>query len=240
MAGDWIKMRVDLQTHPKVVRIMSETDSDKFRVIGGLHAVWAVFDAHSEDGVLHGYTPQFMDTIIGWEGFSEAMIAVGWLEYDGNQVIVMPSFSEHNGKSGKRRAEDAKRKREARKASAKCPQNVRSECGLEKRREEKSNNPPVVPPGDNSPTKKRRSGSRLPDDWTLPPEWRQWAIEETPQVDPVMEAEKFRDFWHSAAGAKGRKADWFATWRNWCRRAVEQLPTSAKAATPDDFWQEVQ
>lgn len=40
MAIDWIKMRVDLQTHPKVVRILSATGTDKFRVIGGLHAVW--------------------------------------------------------------------------------------------------------------------------------------------------------------------------------------------------------
>ena len=33
------------------------------------------------------------------------------------------------------------------------------------------------------------------------------------------EAEKFRDYWTSVAGAKGRKTDWHATWRNWCRNA---------------------
>ena len=64
MAVDWIKMRVDLQTHPKVVRIMSALKADKFRVIGGLHAVWSVFDAHSEDGRLDGYSPETMDSII--------------------------------------------------------------------------------------------------------------------------------------------------------------------------------
>lgn len=145
MAGDWIKMRLELQSHPKVVRILSATGADKFRVVGGLHAVWSVFDQHSEDGVLHGYTPDLMDHIIGWQGFSSAMIGVGWLEYDGDNRLIMPGFECHNGKSGKRRAEDQKRKREARE-SAICPQSVRNlsaECHNEsvtreeKRREEK-------------------------------------------------------------------------------------------------------
>lgn len=63
------------------------------------------------------------------------------------------------------------------------------------------------------------AGSRLPADWSLPPEWREWAEAERPEVDPGHEAAKFADHWHAAAGAKGRKADWKATWRNWIRRA---------------------
>jgi len=131
MAGDWIKMRLDLATHPKVVRIMSATKSDKFRTLGGLHAVWGVFDHHTEDGVLHGYTPDLMDIAIGWEGFSEAMITVGWLEFDGDETLVMPDFDNHNGKSAKRRAEDSQRKR-IRRSSEECPQNVRKMSANEK------------------------------------------------------------------------------------------------------------
>ena len=122
MAGDWIKMRLDLQTHPKIVRILSATKSDKFRVVGGLHAVWSVFDTHSSDGRLDGYTADTLDHIIGWPGFASAMISVGWLTQDGELALLLPEFDEHNGKSGKRRAEDQKRKREDRK----CPQVVRN------------------------------------------------------------------------------------------------------------------
>jgi len=144
MAGDWIKMRIDLQSHPKIVRILSATKSDKFRVIGGLHAVWSVFDTHSEDGTLCGYTPETMDHIIGWEGFSQALIQAGWLQFDGAECLVMPEFTEHNGASGKRRAEDSKRKRIERKElkeSDNCPQNVQinedeMQTREEKRREE--------------------------------------------------------------------------------------------------------
>lgn len=121
MAGDWIKMRCELQTHPKVVRILSATGADKFRVVGGLHAVWSVFDSHSEDGALKGYTPELMDHIIGWEGFARAMESVGWLLFDGLETLQLPEFTEHNGQSAKRRAEDQKRKRDARKS----PQSVR-------------------------------------------------------------------------------------------------------------------
>ena len=35
-------------------------------------------------------------------------------------------------------------------------------------------------------------------------------------------AAQFRDYWHAQPGAKGRKADWDATWRNWCRREAER------------------
>lgn len=175
MAGDWIKMRTDLISHPKVFRIVSELHphsvrnlsaifpqavrdmsgigpqavrdrsgigpqafqdqsgshpkavvmpqflTDRFRVVGGLHAVWCVFDAHSIDGVLPGYTLGDLDNVIGWHGFSAAMLSVGWLiEKDGGG-LVMPEFDAHNSKSAKRRAEDSRRKQAARGASAKRP-----------------------------------------------------------------------------------------------------------------------
>ena len=130
MAGDWIKMRASLQTHPKVVTLMSHIKCDKHTVIGALHAAWSVFDEHTEDGTLEGYTPFALDQVIGREGFSEALIAVGWLAYDGDQTLFVPEFGEHNGASAKRRVEATKRKQMSRK---KCDKSVTRE---EKRREE--------------------------------------------------------------------------------------------------------
>jgi hypothetical protein len=150
MAGDWIKMRMDLQTHPKVVRMMSALRADKFRVIGGLHAVWSVFDAHSEDGILDGYTPDAMDAVIGWPGFTQAMLSIGWISSNGDETLVMPRFDEHNGKSSKRRAQETVRKRESRNADVEH-QNVVDMSAFdadekrtreEKRREDKPNTSP--------------------------------------------------------------------------------------------------
>lgn len=80
MAGDWIKMRADLHTHPKVVRMASALKADRLRIVGGLHSAWCLFDVHSVDGLLDGYSADTLDDLIGFPGFSRAMMAVGWLD----------------------------------------------------------------------------------------------------------------------------------------------------------------
>lgn len=129
MAGDWIKMRADLHTHPKVVRMASALKADRLRIVGGLHSAWCLFDVHSVDGFLDGYSAETLDDLIGFPGFSRAMMAVGWLEENG-ESLVMPRFEAHNGQSAKRRAQDADRKRNVRKTSA-------SEADKKRTREEK-------------------------------------------------------------------------------------------------------
>jgi hypothetical protein len=64
-------------------------------------------------------------------------------------------------------------------------------------------------------------GSRLPDDWMPSRNDVEWARERHPAVDSRSETDKFRDHWASQPGAKGRKIDWHATWRNWIRKAAE-------------------
>lgn len=139
MAGDWIKMRVDLHTHPKVVRIVSavcpqnvRSPSSRCQIVGALHAMWSLFDVHSTDGELRGYSPETLDALVGLDGFTAAVAEVGWLAITPNS-LVMPDFGTHNGKGAKRRAEDTASKR-VRRLSADCPQEQRTKCGPEKRR----------------------------------------------------------------------------------------------------------
>lgn len=134
MAGDWIKMRVDLFTHPKVVRMASALKADVLRTVGGLMSVWCLFDAHSEDGWLDGYTSETLDDHLRFPGFAAAMMAVNWLAHGAAGGLVLPEFSTHNGQSAKRRAQDADRKRDVRKTSASQADKKRTR--EEKRREE--------------------------------------------------------------------------------------------------------
>jgi hypothetical protein len=122
MAGDWIKMRTDLFTHPKVVRITSALKADRFRTVGGLMSVWCLFDAHSTDGHLEGYDCATVDEMIGWHGFADAMKAVGWLD-ETPEGLVLPEFETHNGQSAKRRAQDADRKRADRASASEADKN---------------------------------------------------------------------------------------------------------------------
>lgn len=66
---------------------------------------------------------------------------------------------------------------------------------------------------------KKRKGFPLPMDWQPTEEDVAFAREHN--VDPQVEAAKFRDYWHAIPGAKGRKCDWSATWRNWVRRVKQ-------------------
>lgn len=75
---------------------------------------------------------------------------------------------------------------------------------------------PKAPP-QQAPAAPTKTGTRLPEDWTLPSEWRDWAIESRPDLDAEAVADSFRDFWVAKPGKDGRKADWQATWRNWVR-----------------------
>lgn len=60
-------------------------------------------------------------------------------------------------------------------------------------------------------------GSRLPVDWQPSEVDIGFCRTKRPDLDPAEVAEKFRDHWLGQPGAKGRKANWSATWRNWVR-----------------------
>lgn len=65
----------------------------------------------------------------------------------------------------------------------------------------------------------RKKGTRLGIE-LLPNDWEQWARSEG-LIDPVKTFARFRDYWIAVTGSKATKSDWFATWRNWVRRELE-------------------
>lgn len=225
MAGDWIKMRMGLRTHPKIVRMASALQADRFRVIGGLHAVWCLADEHTEDGSLPGYTLAALDDSIGWHGFALAMKDVAWL-IEEPQGLVLPRFDEHNGASAKRRAQDAERKRNDRKTSASSPQGVRTESGPEKRREELKLIPPSPPPagknggnGNGEHRARKKPATRAPDSFEITEPMWAWAQGEGVQHERIeAETAKFLDH-HKAKGSLF--SDWPAAWRKWMRNVVD-------------------
>ncbi|WP_323908524.1 hypothetical protein [Aeromonas caviae] len=108
MAGDWIKMRLDLPRRPQVAAMAAMIGSTRPTVIGGLFVAWGLFDANTTDGFLRFYTPEMLDREAELAGFAGAMERVGWLlvSPDG---LTMPDFDDHMGECAKRRENDAKR-----------------------------------------------------------------------------------------------------------------------------------
>jgi hypothetical protein len=82
-----------------------------------------------------------------------------------------------------------------------------------------------------------REGTRLPADWTLPDDWREFASTDRGwnEADITGEAEQFRDYWLGKPGKDGRKADWHATWRNWVRRSHRASSSSNGGGSPGGY-----
>ena len=74
-----------------------------------------------------------------------------------------------------------------------------------------------------APARARRNdrASRLPDDWAPTDGDLAFAATVLPEPQISIERDKFRDHWRARAGPTSVKRDWNATWRNWCRKAVE-------------------
>ena len=123
MAGECIKMRLELHDSPKVGKIARLTGLDRFGVVGRLHRVWGWVDQTSEDGAKVDGEFADIDELADCAGFANAMAQVGWLQ-DLGGVLRFGNFTEHNGNTARRRAEDARRKGKGRKAPR--PQTVRN------------------------------------------------------------------------------------------------------------------
>jgi hypothetical protein len=84
-------------------------------------------------------------------------------------------------------------------------------------------------PAPEAPAKAAR-GSRLPDDFKITFEMGEWARTNCPGLDWRRETAAFVDYWRGIPGARGRKLDWPATWRNWMRKAHADLARRSPTA----------
>lgn len=75
-------------------------------------------------------------------------------------------------------------------------------------------------------------GGRLPDGWQPDQALADWTRVNAPAAANALEVERFRDYWTAQPGAKGRKTDWAATWRNWARRCQEQAHQPTRGPAP--------
>ncbi|KRA00260.1 hypothetical protein ASD64_01415 [Mesorhizobium sp. Root157] len=76
----------------------------------------------------------------------------------------------------------------------------------------------------------KKRGTRLPGDFS--PDMVAAVEAGLSEAEAQREALKFRDYWISQPGQKGVKLDWPATWRNWCRHAVERRPHHRTTGPP--------
>lgn len=91
--------------------------------------------------------------------------------------------------------------------------------------EDKTSNSEIEPQGSKGVAKARPT--RLPENFQMPDEWRDWAIAKglPPERVPI-EFEKLCNWAANAPGSKGAKSNWFRAWQNWVIEAIDKLHLS--------------
>ncbi len=122
MAGDWIKMRLDLADDPSVLALARELRIDPDAAVGVLHRFWSWASRNTKDGRLRDVTVDMIDAITRRPGFTRALQAVGWLAQSPRGFSI-PKFDRHMSWSAKARCGEALRKvrQRSRLGAGTCP-----------------------------------------------------------------------------------------------------------------------
>lgn len=247
MAGDWIKYRASLGTHPKVWKMadllgssievgrrlltnhngalddMVTRDVTRDVTLAALLRVWCATNEHTEDGVWHMAALDTLDNAAGIVGFGAAMAAVEWAIYDpANQTVTLPNFTEYNAPA-KHGARSTGAQRQAR-YRAKLKSNSDASPGVTgdvtgDDREEKRRE------------KKQQPSATIPTEPKPPKAKRKAALPESFPItaDMIVWANErapgasisleTEKFLNHFRSKGETRADWLATWRNWMLNA---------------------
>lgn len=109
MAGDWIKFDHDFPEKEEVVGICARTGVSVAETMYCLFRLWRWADKHTTDGRLRNVSVTGVTLVCGGsDAFWAAVVDVGWLIEDGNDVVI-PEFEARFGASARRRLLSAKR-----------------------------------------------------------------------------------------------------------------------------------
>jgi DNA replication protein DnaT len=108
MAGDWLKVEKDTPEKPEILALATALNITTEEAFGRCFKVWRWADSHTVDGNARVTQMCALDSIAGLDGFSQALLDVGWLQARSGSLVI-PHFDRHMGQSGKRRALTASR-----------------------------------------------------------------------------------------------------------------------------------
>lgn len=214
----WFRLYTEFAHDPKVQMLAFE-DQRHFIVLlclkcNGTLDTSAVSDSHKDRLI---YKSLGLDATTGSEVKRRLMevnlIDSGWqpTKWDARQ-----SKSDHSNGRVKKHREKQRLNNEKQECNVTVTDKIRIDKNrIEEEEREREGAQQVAAP----PTRTRSrsgNGSRISDDFALTSERIAVAVAE--KIDPQRTFAGFMDYWQSASGARARKVDWDAVWRNWCRR----------------------
>ncbi len=219
-------MKLEALDHPKTLDLASRLNVELPTVIGHLELLWAFAGKKAPQGNIGKWPDGAIARACYWMGqpdfFVGALCDSGFVDRDAASRLVIHDWQEHAprwvklkltnlglgfiesiGPTSEHPIEPAIT------SLVRPPIESTSKGSEDKPREGKGERRVTAP----------RLATRIPDDFSLTEDRR--AIAAAERVDPDRTFAKFRDHWLAASGSAGRKADWEATWRNWCRREAD-------------------
>lgn len=133
--GNFLVIRHDLNQDVAVLKMTALLSLryeffDVDLLIGKLCRLWSFVDRHTEGGYVVGATRETLDLLVNLDGFTDALVAVGWVEIDlGGARIVQ--FERYLGVAGVRRMFDEFEKAHPRKRRRKQPAGSWDPSGFE-------------------------------------------------------------------------------------------------------------
>ncbi|MCK5226427.1 MAG: hypothetical protein KAQ89_06875 [Planctomycetes bacterium] len=214
MAGDWIKFRKVLLRDGRV-RIVSRTcHAPVTHIVGALVTLWAFADDYAdESGVLFGYTIDDINNEVGIKKFCESLPEC-WIDLSG-EWVKLPEYQEHNGSTGKKRAQDQARQKRHRSVTDTSRSNGDKKATREEKRRE-----------DNKKSNKKRFIKPKPQEVT------DYAL----TIDFVLDGEHFCDYYQTRGWELKRNQpmkDWKAAVSTWKRNAVKNGEASDSSQVVD-------
>lgn len=209
-----LAMKLDALDHPKTLDFAARLNVELPTALGHLELLWAFAGKKAAQGNIGKWPDGAIARACYWMGRPDVFILAlresGFIDADETHRLTIHDWHEHA--PGWVRAKLAKLKLSFI-ASLEPTSEPSSEPSLEpsiqgKGREEKG-----------SEVKSARA-ARLPDDFSLTDKRR--LVAEAERLPAERTFAKFCDYWRSASGAKARKLDWDATWRNWCRTETDR------------------
>lgn len=113
MAGDYVMIQHATARKIELRRVAASLGVTHAHALGLCVLAWMFFDEQTSDGVAVGATPEMLDEVVGFSGFSHALRDVGWLQVRQGSLAI-PRFDRLMGESAKKRANDAARQRKKR------------------------------------------------------------------------------------------------------------------------------
>lgn len=127
----WIKIEHTTPDKQELHRMSEMLNIDVDAIFGKVMRFWIWADQNTDNGHVSVTTLSQVDRVTFCPGFGAAMVKVGWLAFEGGELVI-PNFDRHNSKSAKKRANDLRRQRSSRSRHTSVTNLSQDEAGKER------------------------------------------------------------------------------------------------------------